>query len=1224
VPEADGEFKLAGAYVEVHLKDETTGDEKKIRAKLEGDKPIKLETALKDPDNTRIVKEKIEREAKPTIRPEVTNPIDEAWRRKIQAAIASTATKALDVPVTPDTDMFRRDLEASLKKAQTLVRAEIPTTPEGAEKYRAQLQALVHVAETGIKAHIPVEVDEKQVRDAARRGGDTANAELGRAAKRANAQFDGLKFLGLSAGLPAAAVVGAAGATAALALVSGGFGLMAVSLVSGNERVQSSFQQLSHQVQTDAAAMAQPLENDVVGAIGTMNDAWTKVRPAVQTAVRGSAPAIRELSGAASDFAVNVMPGVVVAVESAEAPLRGLRSFTAQTGTGLSNFFTNLAKGGEDAGQSMRDFGGITQNLLGQSGALLANLASGGHTVLPQFGGAVDQVLTVANNLATHGMPLLTGTTSGFLGTVGGGLNIVTGMTAALGSWAEPVGQLGGSMLATNSIAKLFGTSLTDTGFGVKAFSATMDEAGNRTTPFKAAMDGVEGKGAKLKAGMKSVVDNGINPLGLALLAGGFLLDQWGKKSQEAAAKAAEFNASVADIKGTLSSTGAVTANTRAMEANNLATKKLGTSQHTGSQLLAEYGVSGQIATDAMTGSAGALDRLNKQMDMNVRGTLSANLTQGDWQTLQDNGISKTDAYTAALGGSVAGYKNLDEAIQGTSGSTDENINRLNSALGAIHASTQGQRDLVTEVRDQARATAEAQRQMRELGDATGFAGDKLKMSAADSAVMSGALATLGDATKTVADQGGALGVVLDQLSGKGNTLSAAQAQTTKAFDDTDKYMKQVNDSGGKLKGTFSDLVNGEGGINGLTASGASLEGVFGSLSTAMGTEVAAAFAQSQATGDSLATSLGRVEEVTQRTRDKFIAAATAAGLTKTQAGQLADKLGLIPAEVAVQFAAKGDQQLQDKLLGIQGQLKAVPDKKGIVVDALAQPAIDALQTLGEQVVQLPDGRFQVFADTKEGRDAASQLLNEINHYYPVVAVHANTSDATGSVTQWQQQTNNTWGMTTTDTRIDPATGKVQSWQMQANGTWGWTNLNSRNDPANGKLQLWVQQANGTWAWVNADAKTGAANAAIDYAARDRTATINVGVNYRESVRVPGTNIRMFAEGGIAAFAKGGVAFNDAGRTLSPMAPLANIVPPGTLRVIGDNMRVPEAYIPIDPMSSRSQRLLDETNARMGRIPAMAGGTTVNNYITVHSAAMDPNSIAAAVSSELGWSMRGA
>ncbi len=1219
---AGEEFRIAGAYVEVHLRDETAADEKVIRARIEAEKPVTFETALKDPANTRLVKEKIERETRPIIRPEVTNPIDDAWRRKVQAAIRATSEQALDIPVTPDTALFRRDLDAAIKKAQALVRAEIPTDPEDAAKYRAQLQAMVAKAQAGIKATIPAEVDEKNLRDSARRGGAAVDGEMTRVAKRANAQFEGLKFLGLSVGLPAAAAVGAAGVAAAIALVSGGFGLFAVSMVADNERVASSFQTTSQGIQADARAMAQPLEGEVVAAIDQIGESWNAIRPAVQSAVRGSAPAIRELTGAATDLAKNAMPGVVDAIEASEEPLKGLRSMAAQTGTGLSLFFTNASKGGKDAGAAMRDLGGITQDVLGQSGTLLAHLATGAHQVLPQFGGAINQVFTVANNLASNGMPLLTGTTSGFLGTVGGGLNIVTGFTAALGSWAAPLGQAGGSLLATNMIAKLFGTSLGETGFGVRAFATTLDESGNKTNAFKQAMDGVDGKGNKLKAGLKSVVDGGINPLGLALLAGGFLLDQWGKKTQEAAAKAAEFNATVADIKGTLSSTGAVTANTRAMEANNLATKKLGVSQKTGSELLTEYGISGQLATDAMTGNLGALDKFNTKLDGNVRSTLAAKLAQSDWNVLQQNGISATDAYTLALGGAAGGFKDLATAVDQTSGSTDENLIRLNYALGAIQGATQGQRDLAAEVRQQARATAEAQRQMRELGDSTGFTGEKLRLSAADSAVMSAALATLGDATKSVSDQGGALITVLDQLSGKNNTLSAAQAQTTKAFDDADKYMKQLKDSGGKLKGTFTDLVNGEGGINGLTAKGASLQGVFASLSTAMGTEVSAAFAQSQATGDDLATSLGRVGEVVGRTRQKFIDAATAAGLTGTQAAELADRLGLIPSEVEVQFAAKGDQQLQDKLLTLMQKIRALPPGHSITLSANDKQAVDALASLGQKVVQMPDGSFQVFADTKEGKAAADKLIDDVNKSNGTATVHANTGPATGSVYQWQQRTNGTWGMTTTDTRVDPATGKVQAWMMQANGTWGWTNLNTRTDPANGQLQMWVQRANGTWGWVTADAKTAAAEAALNYVARDRTAyirTITVGTpgggggGSLNGPRVPnaqGNILKYFAGGGFEG--------------LTPMPSLAQVVPANTWRVVGDNMRVPEAYIPIDPRSSRSQRLLDETNERMGRTPA-AGGTTVNNNFntTVHTAAVEPYAVANAVSGEIGWQMRG-
>src|SRR5690606_28071132 len=60
-------------------------------------------------------------------------------------------------------------------------------------------------------------------------------------------------------------------------------------------------------------------------------------------------------------------------------------------------------------------------------------------------------------------------------------------------------------------------------------------------------------------------------------------------------------------------------------------------------------------------------------------------------------------------------------------------------------------------------------------------------------------------------------------------------------------------------------------------------------------------------------------------------------------------------------------------------------------------------------------------------------------------------------------------------------------------------------------------------------------------------------------------------------------------RGLSPMSPVAQMVPPNTWRVVGDRGDVPEAYIPLDG-SRRSLALLDEAAARLGRIAVPAVG----------------------------------
>ncbi|PPG34527.1 phage tail tape measure protein [Rathayibacter sp. AY2B9] len=77
------------------------------------------------------------------------------------------------------------------------------------------------------------------------------------------------------------------------------------------------------------------------------------------------------------------------------------------------------------------------------------------------------------------------------------------------------------------------------------------------------------------------------------------------------------------------------------------------------------------------------------------------------------------------------------------------------------------------------------------------------------------------------------------------------------------------------------------------------------------------------------------------------------------------------------------------------------------------------------------------------------------------------------------------------------------------------------------------------------------------------------------------------ADGGVMEFfAQGGM------RGLTPMQPIAQMVPASTWRVVGDRSDVPEAYIPLDG-SPRSMAILAETMRRMGVEAMSEGGTTL-------------------------------
>lgn len=73
---------------------------------------------------------------------------------------------------------------------------------------------------------------------------------------------------------------------------------------------------------------------------------------------------------------------------------------------------------------------------------------------------------------------------------------------------------------------------------------------------------------------------------------------------------------------------------------------------------------------------------------------------------------------------------------------------------------------------------------------------------------------------------------------------------------------------------------------------------------------------------------------------------------------------------------------------------------------------------------------------------------------------------------------------------------------------------------------------------------------------------------------------------------------------MSPLDPVAQMVPPGTLRVIGDRLDVDEAFIPMDK-SPRSMALLMEAMRRMGVMPMAQGGISGSPTIIPQSVRHD-------------------
>lgn len=1122
MPEADGDFSLASAYVEVHLKDETSSDEQRIRAKLEGEDPVKLDAALKDPNNTKLVKEKIERETKPVIKPEVD-----------EKATKDSARKA------------SKDTEEEFGRSKPVIKPD---------------------------------VDEKSTRQSARRAGSGAEDELGRSAARANAKFDALKFTGLSIGLPAAAAIGAAGATASLALVAGGFAALGVYAASSSEKVQNAAKDMANGVLDDVNSMGQAIEGDIVGTLGDAGEAWDRLAPQVQAAVAASGPAVRQLGGAVTDFAENAMPGMVTAVKASEPALKGLHSFASQAGDGLSQFFANASRGSEGARQGFVIFGSTVALLEARLGTLFANLANGSAGPLSSLHVIVDQVTGGLNNMTAQGSAVI-GFLSGFTGTATGTVTTLRLLLSLVSMLPPQIGQFAGSLTAAGMIASRFGI---DVGAGFRGIGNDIKSA--------------DGFRNKFVTGLGSLVA-GVTPVTAAVGVFGLILGVLGQKQAEAAQRAAQHTQAVNDMtEAYRRDNGVIGENVRQTALKALQDKNAFYSND-------RLGVSMATVSAAGLGQADALKQVNDGFRSYLTGLVQANQHGGDVTGMvmrlsdayiKQGGSAKdvVDKMTASRMASL----DLTDAQKAELVTTLQNVRAINEQSGASS--------------DGAKRAAELEAGLRKV-ESIAARGMTPAMYAAKAATadLQTAFAALNTEGGDVAAKGQAIVEVMRRLAGQAPSVEEA----LQAWNDD---LRGIKDAFKELdiKKHAKDLVDSSGAINTVTEAGSKLQDT-----VQKGTSDFAAYAQSlKDAGTPAAEMMPKLAAM----RGEFEKQLRQLGLNDTQIGKILDHYGMLPDKIVTQLGLEGDTETQQQLTDIQTQLAAVPAEKGITVDTLTEPAIAALGQLGDTVVKLPNGKFAVFANTEPGRAAAQALLDKVGSSNATATVFANTSPADGAVTQWKNVTTSTVGNTTTYTSTDPASGMVRQWKATTDSTGAVTHTYADINPATGAVRVWKQNADGTWGEVKARADVAAAEAALNNAARDRTAYIKQIV-----VGTPGGGInsltgraQMNATGNILKFFAGG-GFEG----LTPMSSVAQVVPADTWRVVGDNPRFPESYIPLDARSARSQRILDETNARMGRVPAMAGGgSTVNNYITVHSAAMDPNSIAAAVSSELGWAMRGA
>lgn len=635
--------------------------------------------------------EKAAKAAKPLVLPATAeNPIDAAWRAKVEASLKATAKDALQIPVTPKNEGFQRELSRLLDQASHSAKADIPMDIADAAKFKAQVELLAHELSESVKVRIPVEMDEEHI---------------DQLVKRTDAKFSLLKFAGLSAGLPAAALAGAVATGAILASVPLLFGGIAAAALTNNAKVSSSWHDTADKVKSDTYAMALPLEGTLVKASEKVSASFVRMQPQIQTAMEESSDGVLVLTDSVLSLAENALPGMVDATRNSEDALDGFESMMSDVGAGAGDMFTAMTEGQAGAGEGMKVTGSLLRDLEGFAGKLFANLANGSAGPLRDFQGTLGGVEDTVLSLTSNGMPALTGTTSGFLNVISGGVGVLKLGADALGSWAQPLASATGSLLATNTVAKLFGTSIGETGFGLRAFSTTIDESGKKTSPFRQALADTESGGSKLNRGLGAIVSNGLNPMGLALIAGGFLLDKIGESQQRAAEATARHRENVRNLTDALrQDNGVLGEHSNAVNVEALNSKNA-------SANLAVFGGNLGTAKAAIQGNTGALATLNNKSDdyianMARQAGLSVNAIAGlqdinhgllenggSYDSVKDKVAQYAVEHTTTSKSIGAGQTAVTESTNKLSGAQMTALTAIFNATGAVGDQIRAQRD---------------------------------------------------------------------------------------------------------------------------------------------------------------------------------------------------------------------------------------------------------------------------------------------------------------------------------------------------------------------------------------------------------------------------------------------------------------------------------------------------------------------------------------------------
>ena len=219
------------------------------------------------------------------------------------------------------------------------------------------------------------------------------------------------------------------------------------------------------------------------------------------------------------------------------------------------------------------------------------------------------------------------------------------------------------------------------------------------------------------------------------------------------------------------------------------------------------------------------------------------------------------------------------------------------------------------------------------------------------------AIGVLSDTTSTAEQKTNALKTALDTLAGKQPDVQEATAQYHETVQQVTQATQEAWDA---AKGYGTALVNADGTVNTSTANGLKL---YEALKQIKGATVDVAGAG----GDLKAAFAGNDAQ--------FAALAAAAGLSKDAVAAMAAAMGLVPERIETLMELNGASDAKEQVTLVKELLATVPPGTTITVDALTDPAKQALAEAGLKVEEFKAANGQTqLKITANGQAAIDEL----------------------------------------------------------------------------------------------------------------------------------------------------------------------------------------------------------------------------------------------------------